>query len=224
MTITENGKDEEVDAFTFRIPNKEISKIYLETFFNDVFELTPEYLSELTRELPKALAERDSVTVAQLICDILTSIPSNRHPPKEDFASSEQPNTGNKPTNTERYYHGILHASFLTAGFEVHSEGSGAIGRDDIALYLNDRFRAVMELKYCHAYNTENEGDAVKADCEGKEAERKAKEMSAALDRAEKQMRDKDYAGPYRAAGCTVTCLGVAIRNRNQVEVRFFDY
>jgi hypothetical protein len=48
--------------------------------------------------------------------------------------------------------------------------------------------------------------------------------MSAALDRAEKQMRDKDYAGPYRAAGCTVTCVAVALRNHNQVAVRFFDY
>jgi hypothetical protein len=82
-----------------------------------------------------------------------------------------------------------------------------------------------MELKYCHAYKmAEKEGDTVKADGEAKEAERKAKEMSTALDRAEKQMRDKDYAGPYRAAGCAVTCVAVALRNRNQVAVRFFDY
>ncbi|MDR1036149.1 MAG: PD-(D/E)XK nuclease domain-containing protein, partial [Deltaproteobacteria bacterium] len=224
-TIKENGEDKEVDAFTFRFPNKEVSLEYRDSLFKDVFGLAPEYSSKLTLELPDALAERAPVKVARLLGEILTSIASNEHPPKENIVLSERPDTDYEPTQTERYYHAILHGCFLAAGFEVHSEGSGALGRDDIALYLNDKFRVIIELKYCHANLTiENEGDVTKAGGEGKEAEPRARKMSAALDRAEKQMKDMNYAGPYRAAGCTVTCMAVALRNRNQVAVRFFEY
>jgi hypothetical protein len=220
-----NGKVTKIKAFTFRFPNEEVYQAYSDGIFDDIFEPKHDYLSNLTRKLPNALANNDSITVARLLSDILTSISFNEHPPDEDLVLSEQPGICYEPTNTERYCHAIFHSCFLTAGFEVHSQGSSAHGRDDIALYLNDRFRAVIELKYCHAYKTtDKEGHAVIAGGEGKESERMTKEMSAALDRAERQMRDKDYAGPYRAAGCTVTCLAVAIRNRNQVAVRFFDY
>ncbi|MDR1037488.1 MAG: ATP-binding protein [Deltaproteobacteria bacterium] len=225
IEIKKNNKVKLVKAFAFRFPNEEVSLAYLADIFNDVFLPTNEYLSELTRKLPNALAEKDSVKVEKLLGDILTSISSNEHPPKEIFIPSEQPDTGYEPTKTEKYYNAILHGCFLSAGFEVHSEGSSAHGKDDIALYLNDRFRVVIELKYCHANRIiEKEGDVAEAGGEDKEAERTAKEMSAALDRAEKQMTDKDYAGPYRAAGCEVTCMAMALRNRNQVAVRFFEY
>jgi hypothetical protein len=220
-----NGKVTKQKAFIFRFPNEEVYQSYSDGIFDDIFEPKHDYLSNLTRELPNALANKDSITVARLLSDILTSISFNEHPPDEDLVSSAQPYTDYEPTKTERYYHAIFHSCFLTAGFEVHSQGTSAHGRDDIALYLNDKFRVVIELKYCHFIEmTDEDGDAVKAGVKDKKAECRAKEMSAALDRAVNQMRDKDYAGPYRAAGCTVTCLAVAIRNRNQVAVRFFEY
>ncbi|MDR1037688.1 MAG: ATP-binding protein [Deltaproteobacteria bacterium] len=212
-------------AFIFRFPNQEVSQAYRKRFFDDIFEPKHGYLSNFTRELPNALAKKDSITVARLLSDILTSISFNEHPPEDDLVLSEQPDRGYEPTKTERYYHAIFHTCFLAAGFEVHSQGSSAHGRNDIALYLNNKVRVVIELKYCHAKEmTDDDGYVVKSGVEYKKAELKAKEMSAALDKAVNQMRDKDYAGPYRAAGCSVSCLAVAIRNRNQVAVRFFEY
>jgi hypothetical protein len=53
---------------------------------------------------------------------------------------------------------------------------------------------------------------------------RRAKELSAALDSAEEQMREEDNAGPHRAAKHKVICMVLAIRGRTEVALRFIDY
>ncbi|MDR1079384.1 MAG: PD-(D/E)XK nuclease domain-containing protein [Deltaproteobacteria bacterium] len=128
-------------------------------------------------------------------------------------------------TKTEKYYLAILHASFFAAGFEVHSEGTCAHGRNDITLFLNNNVRVVIELKYCRpAKSIKMDSNTVNPDKAHTDSNIAAKEISVALDRAEKQIRKQDYAGPYRSANCKVLCLALALRGRDQVGVRFFDY
>jgi hypothetical protein len=118
----------------------------------------------------------------------------------------------------------ILHASLLSAGFRILSEPSSGEGRSDITLFLRNDVCVVIELKYSFRRKTGKKSSG------GTSAARKLtkqkandKELSAALDIAEEQIRAKDYAGPYRAARWEVICLAVAIRGRTQVAARFVD-
>jgi hypothetical protein len=271
--IIENNEVTKVPAFTFKIPNKEVRLEYQASIFEDAFQPEPEYLSNLTKDLPSALLNRNSEMVSNLLHDLLTSISYYQHPaPKQDSTSaqlslsdqsvtsaqlweadhpitssqlaiSEYPATSPQPagfyniTKSEKYYHAILHGAFHASGLEVHSEGSGANGRTDMVLFLNDNVRVVIELKYCIPSLITCEPDKEhmlsknvktlslsETDKFGVNIEPVTKEFSVALNRAQNQIICLDYAGPYRAAGCSVICMALAIRNRDEVAVRFFEY
>ncbi|MDR1038647.1 MAG: PD-(D/E)XK nuclease domain-containing protein [Deltaproteobacteria bacterium] len=174
----------------------EVDLNYQSSFFKDAFDPDDKYFSALAEELPGALMKKNSDKVAMLFHDLLSSIASEQH------AASEQ------------HYHAVLHSSLLAAGLEVHSQESGARGRSDIAVFLNDKIRIVIELKYCKS----NKKIVTAAD-----EERSNKELTVALNKAQKTIRDKDYAGPFRAARCVVICMAFAIRGRDEVAVRFFE-
>jgi hypothetical protein len=136
-------------------------------------------------------------------------------------------------TNTEKYYHAILHGAFHASGFEVHSEGTSANGRTDMVLFLNDKVRIVIEIKYCisemiipeaNRKHMFSENDKIISQNETSKNMVDKNELSAALDRGQAQIISLDYAGPYRASGCSVICMALAIRNRDEVAVRFFEY
>jgi hypothetical protein len=177
-----------------------------------------------------------SVTSAQL-CEHDHPITSSQLSIHGHSASSQKPAGFFDITNTEKYYHAILHGAFHASGFEVHSEGTSANGRTDIVLFLNNKIRIVIELKYCISDLTTRETDTMHMFSENGKTishsetnmnrayiERATKELSAALDRGQNQITDLDYAGPYRAAGCAVICMALAIRNHDEVAVRFFEY
>jgi hypothetical protein len=226
-TITQKifGKDRDVPAFSFRFPNEEVILNYHNVVFTDVFRPSRKYISNLTMYLPDALIRKDFHTVASLVHDLLTSISYKQHPTFEELRESDLLSASFDHTNTEKYYHAILHGSFLSAGFEVHSQGSGGHGHSDITLFLNDRFRIVIELKYYNIIkNFNKDPDVSTADWTRLEQERISNELSATLDKAENQVRERDYAGPYRAACCKVICMALVISDRDKVDVRFFEY
>jgi hypothetical protein len=155
----------------------------------------------------------------------------------EHSATSLQPAGFYDITNTEKYYHAILHGAFHASGLEVHSEGTSANGRTDMVLFLNDNVRVVIELKYCIPSLITCEADKehmlsknvktlslTETDKFGVNIEPATKEFSVALNRGQNQIICLDYAGPYRAAGCSVICMALAIRNRDEVAVLFFEY
>jgi hypothetical protein len=219
------GRIKKTNALTFKTPNDEVKLVYEVSLFNDAFSPSREYLSNLTRNLPNALLKQNSDEVASLLHDILGSISFHQHPASNEHAISEQLDTSYKTTVTEKFYHVILHASFFSAGFEVYSQGSGAHGRTDITLFLNDKVRVVIELKYCiPSKSNKTHSGAVNSDNTQAIKNHAAKELSDALDRGEKQMKTQDYAGPYRVANCKVMCMALALRERDQVAVRFFDH
>jgi hypothetical protein len=219
------GKTKKVEELTFKIPNEEVELDYEVSLFNDAFAPSHKYISNISKKFPNALLKRNSDEVERLIHDILSSVSFYQHPTSNELAISEQLATSDKPTYTEKNYHAILHASFLSAGFEVYSQGAGAHGRNDIVLFLNKKLRVVIELKYCKTDESSKvNGDVMNPDNVQAKKHSAAKELSAALDRAEKQVIKQDYAGPYRAANCKVICMALALRNRDQVAVRFFDY
>jgi hypothetical protein len=226
-TITQKifGRDREIPAFRFMFPNEEVILNYHNVVFTDVFRPDHDYISNMTNELPNALIQKNSDKVASLLHDLLTSISYTQHLTSEELRKNDQLSASEDHTKTEKYYHAILHGSFLSAGFEVHSQGSSGHGISDITLFLNDRFRIVIELKYCNFLkNFDQDPKFSKTDWARMENERMANEISATVDKAEKQVRELDYAGPYRAAGCKVICMALVISDRDRVEVRFFEY
>jgi hypothetical protein len=245
----------EVEAYTFRLPNKEVRSNFKESIFQDAFKPTHDNLSNLTKILPAALLEKDSAKVSSLLHNLLTSISYHQHPAtkqlpgsaqlsaseqtatsaqlteSEQAATSAQLASSDSFTKSEQHCHAVLHGSFLAAGLEVYGEGSGANGRSDIVVYLKDKVRVVIELKYCFPTNTSCErakepmtSNLKNDDTNCADSDQAQKELSSALDRGQKQIIKLDYAGPYRAAGCVVICMALAIRNRDEVDVRFFEY
>jgi hypothetical protein len=257
----------EVEAFTFKTPNKELRSNFKESIFKDAFKPKQHNLSNLTKYLPAALLEKDSSKVSSLLHDLLTSISYHQHPTtkrlltsaqlsaseqtatpaqlsvseltvssaqlsaSELTASSAQLALSDNFTKSEQHYHAIIHGAFLVSGMEVYSEGSGANGRSEMVVYLKDKVRVVIEVKYCVPTSTSCETAMNRNTCNLKRdadnssnSERSEKELSSALNRGQNQIIKLDYAGPYRASGCVVICMALAIRNRDEVDVRFFEY
>jgi hypothetical protein len=152
---------------------------------------------------------------------LFVSISYLQHPTAKQ---AEQPDAPSKRSDAEKIYHAILHASLLSAGFFILSEPAGGEGRSGITLFLRNEVCVIIELKYSYRRKTGKKASGVTNE-DRKLAKKKAKknELSAALDRAEEQIRGRDYAGPYRAARREVICLAVAIRGRTQVDARFVD-
>jgi hypothetical protein len=223
ITITrlENNETIEEDGYTFKIPNKEVRSVSKASIFNDIFKLDKKYISDLSENMPAALLERNSEEVIKLLRNLLVSIPYHQHPTAKRDEQWDAP--GDRP-ESEKFYHGILHGSLLSAGFDILSEVSGAGGRADIVLSLHNGVRVVIELKYRYpdkyAYKAYEDKET---DLEQAKSKAKEKELTAALDSAEAQLRSKDYAGPHRAARHKVICLAIAILGRSDIAARFVD-
>ncbi|MDR1164271.1 MAG: ATP-binding protein [Deltaproteobacteria bacterium] len=192
-----------IKEFTFKPPNLEVELDYGASLFLEAFPSGKEMVRDLSKKFPDALLEKNSLLVSELLHDLLSSIASERHATDRHLAS-------------EQYYHAILHGSFLAAGFEVYSQGSGAHGRPDITLFFNGNIRVVIELKYCYP-------DKLTYDAINNDEDLASKELLTALDKGEKQIIEKDYAGPYRANRCQVIGLAIALRGRDEVAARFID-
>jgi hypothetical protein len=165
--------------------------------------------------------QKNSDELASLFHDLLVSISYHQHPTAkqtgqlDDFVENPE---------TENFYHGIIHGSLLSAGFKVLSEVPGGGGRPDIALFLHNGVCVVIELKHRHAVKTAcKEGAGAEADRKLAEDAARENDLDAALDAAEAQIRNMDYAGPFRAAGYKVICLAVAVRGRTEVAARFVE-
>ncbi|MDR1082238.1 MAG: PD-(D/E)XK nuclease domain-containing protein [Deltaproteobacteria bacterium] len=216
-TITKIFEEPQEEAFTFRIPNMEEAINYEFSILRDIFKPAQQYLSNLSMSFPDALLNRNSVEVVRMLHDLLVSMSFHQHP-------SGHEDSPDRIFESEKIYHGLLHVSFLSAGFNVMSEASGGEGRSDITLFLLDKTCVVIELKYCapssRHLDASDGGDQEK---QLVEETRKEKDLTTALNSAEEQMRKKDYAGPYRATGHKVICMALAIRARTEVAVRFVD-
>ncbi|MDR1165516.1 MAG: ATP-binding protein [Deltaproteobacteria bacterium] len=180
--------------FSFKIPNLEVKLFFKSSFFKIAFNVVESDFQKLATKLPIALMNKDSTTISQLLHNLLAAI---------TFFQNE---------SSEKHFHSMLHMAFLAIGLEVLSETPAGYGRSDILLILKNKTRVVIELKYRRA-NGNNDGS---------DEDRASKELAAALDEAEKQIREKDYAAPHRAADREVICLALAIRGKDQVAARFF--
>ncbi|MDR1313735.1 MAG: PD-(D/E)XK nuclease domain-containing protein [Deltaproteobacteria bacterium] len=203
------------------MPNLEVDESSRADIFIEIFKIIDEYLSNLTKRFPPAVLQKNSDEVSSLFHALLVSVSYRQHPAGRQTG---QPDAPAENPESENFYHGILHGSLLSAGFKVLSEVSGGEGRPDITLYLRDYVCEGIVLKHPHVGKT-----ACKDGVDGKDGRKLAedaareKDLSAALDAAEAQIRNMDYAGPHRAAGYKVICLAVAVRGRTEVAARFVD-
>ncbi|MDR1312965.1 MAG: ATP-binding protein, partial [Deltaproteobacteria bacterium] len=212
---------EDETAYTFKPPNREVGANARADIFKDIFKIEDKYLNALTEKFPSAVLQKNSAELASLFHDLLVSISYILHP---KATQTGQPDASLEKPESENFYHGILHGSLLSAGFKVQSEVPGGEGRPDITLFLHNDVCVVIELKHRRVGKIPYSG-GWDGETDRRLAETAAKdnELSAALDAAEAQIRNMDYAGPYRAAGYKVICLAVAVRGRTEVAARFVE-
>jgi hypothetical protein len=188
-----DGKTFKVKAYSFKIPNLEVRMNYRASLFKQAFDPKNHYFGDFAKKLPKAILEKNSKELIKLLRGILSSITYFQHEPSES------------------YYHSILQAAFIAAGIVVISEVPGALGRSDMAVFLKDMVCVAIELKYRLAGLAKDNDDLAE------------KDLIAALNDAEIQIREKEYAQALSAISRNVICLALAIRGRTQVAARFID-
>ncbi|MDR1166236.1 MAG: ATP-binding protein [Deltaproteobacteria bacterium] len=191
--VVKKGVTTKVKMFSFRPPNLEVDLNFQSSFFKHAFNVIDSDFNNFAAKFPIAMLNKDSKTVANLLHNLLAAV---------IFFKNE---------STEKHFHSMLHMAFLAVGLEVLSEISAGDGRSDIVVILENKIRVVIELKYRRAYGKREISDVNRA----------AKELAAALDDAEKQIKEKDYAAPHRAANREVILLALAIRGKDQVAARF---
>ncbi|MDR1081558.1 MAG: ATP-binding protein, partial [Deltaproteobacteria bacterium] len=187
-TITE-------EAFILKIPNREVALHFKSNIFIQIFNTTSEEYQNFSKDMKAALSNLDSVQIMNKLHNLLAGITFRQHTPSEQF------------------YHSLFHAAFVGAGIDVMSETAGSKGLADMAVFLDDGIRVVIELKYRSTSETEGSDRNELAD----------KVIAAALDEAEKAIREKDYAGPFRLSSRKIFCLALAVLGRDRVAARFVD-
>ncbi|MDR1035567.1 MAG: ATP-binding protein [Deltaproteobacteria bacterium] len=188
------------EAFIFKIPNMEVGICFKAFIFGQIFDRPFAYYQIFTKKLIVALLKKDSQEISNLLHDLLAGITFKLH------------------TAAEKYYHSLFHAAFVGAGIEVLSETDSSKGQADMSLFLEDKIRVVIELKYRWGNCSAAEGSASEA-----ESQRSERDLSSALDDAETAIRTKDYPGPFRANAKKIICLALAVRGRDEVAARFMD-
>ncbi|MDR1036142.1 MAG: AAA family ATPase [Deltaproteobacteria bacterium] len=183
------------EAFIFKIPNMEVEKSFKAFIFGEIFETPPAYYQLFTKNIINALLNKDSQKIANLLHDLLAGITFKQH-------SAE-----------EKFYHSLFHAAFVGAGIEILSDTGSSDGLADISLFLENKIRVVIELKYRRAKDSADE----------EESERSGRALSSALDDAENALFTKDYPGPFRANAKKIICLALAVRGRTEVTARLLD-
>jgi hypothetical protein len=183
------------EAFIFKIPNKEVELCFKAFIFGQIFQRPLSYYQVFTNNVIDALLNKDSPKIAKLLHDLLAGITSRQH------------------TADKKYYHSLFHAAFVGAGIEVLSETGSSDGQADISLFLENKIRVVIELKYRRAEDSADEGESKRSD----------RALSSALDDAENAIITKDYTGPFRANAKKIICLALAVRGRHDVAARFLD-
>lgn len=189
-----NNEIVKVEYYTFKIPNTEVAMGFEITLFLDAFDPDDDFFSEFSERLPVALLKKDSVEMANLLHDLLSAISFEQHEP------------------TEKHYHAVLQSAIIAAGIEVLGQTSASQGKSDMAIFLPKKIRAVIEVKYCKT----SKDDAV-------DTGQAEKDFTTALDTAVDQIRSKDYAAPFRAAGKKIMGIAIAVRGRDEVAVRFIE-
>jgi hypothetical protein len=94
---------------------------------------------------------------------------------------------------TEKHYHAVMQAALIASGLEVLGQASSSYGKSDIAVF-HKNVRFVMEVKYCKT------GNRTKSE----------KDLEDALDKAVQQIKNKDYAAPFRPTVKKI--IGVALQ------------
>jgi hypothetical protein len=163
--------------------------------FEQIFGKELDDYQIFTKNIISALLNKDSQEIANLLHDLLSGIIFKLHMP------------------AEKNYHSLFHAAFVGAGIEVLSETGSSIGQADMSLFLEDKIRVVIELKYRRAKGSTAEGESKRSD----------RVLSSALDDAENAIKTKDYPGPFRANAKKIICLALAVRGRDEVAARFLD-
>ncbi|MDR1080198.1 MAG: ATP-binding protein [Deltaproteobacteria bacterium] len=205
ITRIENQKVISEKVVSFRTPNLEIQNVSLASVFKDIFKLRDDYLSDITKNFPVALLDKNVNEVIRLLTNLLSTISYMQHPTTKEQA------TPDPDLKTEKMYHNLFHAAFFAAGFTVISEVPVSKGRSDITLLLKDNTYVVIELKYC--FTGDKTDDKIIKD----------KELAQCLDGAENQMIEKNYVAPYRVPQNKVIGLAMAVRKSDEVAVRFVD-
>ncbi|MDR1081451.1 MAG: AAA family ATPase [Deltaproteobacteria bacterium] len=186
----------DVRTFSFRTPNKEVELDFKASLFQDAFDPDDIFFSEFSKKFPTALLDTNTVDTVNLLQDLLSAIAYEQHDP------------------SEKHYHAVLQAAFIATGLEVLGQTHSSRGKSDMSVIIKNRVRVVIEVKYCKIESNDSKVDKT----------REEKELSAALDEAAAQIKGKDYAAPFRAAGCKVICLALAVRGRDKVAARFVEY
>ncbi|MDR1042133.1 MAG: ATP-binding protein [Deltaproteobacteria bacterium] len=192
---TAEGDTVQVVSFTFRPPNLDVELSYNSTCFKDLFERDGKYFNKFSIDMKNAIPKKDCETVSHMLEGLLTGITHRQRKPEE------------------AYYHSLFQAAFIAAGIEVLGEPAGSRGQADMAVFLDGRIRVVIELKYRKADDLNDKSDGVRAE----------KELSAALDEAEKAIRDKRYDWIFRFSANEIIPMALAVCGRDRVTARFIE-
>jgi hypothetical protein len=190
------GEMTDVKSYILRMPNREVREGYKTYLFQGAFDPRDKYFTNFAKKLPIALLETNSGETAKILHNLLAAISSEQHEP------------------SEKHYHAVLQSAFIAVGLEVLGQTpSSAHGKSDMTVLFDGKIRVVIEVKYCKSDKKQGKVDKVGGE----------NELSAALDKAEEQIRSKDYAAPFRVAGCKVIGVALAVRGRDEVAVRFIE-
>ena len=139
--ITKSDPDEDTDAVSLRIPNKEIASIFRDSvvrYFTDTVN------ADVIKEMIESLWEKNTGRATEILSDLLWETISYN-----DYH--------------EDYYHAFLAGIFVGRGYEVESNKEKGLGRPDILLKDRRNRRAMIIESKRSKMKADLEGDCDKA-------------------------------------------------------------
>jgi hypothetical protein len=181
------------EKYILKIPNKEVATGFEFSLFSNAFDPEDIFFGNFAQKLPVALMKKNSNQTASLFHDLLAAISFEQHEP------------------SERHYHAVLQSAVIATGLKTIGQTSGSQGKSDITTTVKN-ICFVIEVKYCKT----NKKDV-------KDRDRAKKELARALGKAVNQIREKDYAAPFRLTEKNIVGVAIAVRGRDEVAVRFIE-
>jgi uncharacterized membrane-anchored protein YjiN (DUF445 family) len=130
--LEETLKFEDVDSYTFRFPNHEVSSSYYKNCFSIILKLkSSKELETRGEELQQAFLAMDAKKVSNILSNFFSTISFYQRPEQE------------------KTFHSYVQLILSSMGFNVLTEMPGAEGRLDLCIQLPDKVYLIIELKYC---------------------------------------------------------------------------
>ncbi|MDR1486515.1 MAG: AAA family ATPase [Deltaproteobacteria bacterium] len=192
IALTANEYGILVDDYSFKYPNFDVRASFIRYCLESVFSIRATEFQMTSKVLLSAFLTKDVKMTCTIFKNILGTVMDFQH------------------ATDERYFYNLIRIALLGMRFEECGDGRFAVKRSDLALFLTDDVRLVIEFRYRHKTKS-------------KAHDSTRHELAKGLQDAKGALKTKQYAGPWLSHAKKVILMALVIHDRDDILAEFVE-